>query len=66
MITSTTVIAAPELAEALVHILYGLFAFVPAGRPIDIDIRPFPALFAEEALEEKVVPTGSTAVTSSA
>ena len=42
-----------ELAEALVHILYGLFAFVAAGQ-IDIDIRPLAALFAEEALEEKV------------
>ena len=37
---------ATQRAEALVNVLYGLFAFVAAGQ-IDIDIRPFPALFAE-------------------
>ncbi len=47
------VIAAPSFAKALVNVLYGLLAFVPAGQ-IDIDIRPLAALFAEEAFEEKV------------
>ena len=42
-----------QFAEALVNVLDGLFAFVPAGQ-IDIDIRPLAALFAEEAFEEKV------------
>ena len=42
-----------ELAEALVDVLDGLFAFVAAGQ-IEIDIRPLAALFAEEAFEEKV------------
>ena len=42
-----------QLSEALVNILYGLFALVPAGQ-VDIDIGPLAALFAEEAFEQKV------------
>jgi hypothetical protein len=45
--------AAPELSVALVNVLNGPFTLVAAGQ-VQIDVRPFTALFGKKALEKKI------------
>src|SRR5262249_11279540 len=42
-----------QFSVAFVHILNGALALVTAGQ-VEVDVRPFTALFGEEALEEQV------------